>query len=29
MVDIPQNPTKTNNIYLLYMYKEDLALNNL
>ena len=24
-----QNPTKPNHIYLIYMYKEDLALNNL
>ena len=29
MVDMPQNPTKPNPIYLIYMYKEDLALNNL
>ena len=29
MVDRPQNPTKPNPIYLIYMYKEDLALNNL
>ena len=26
MVDMPQNPTKTNNIYLIYVHKEDLAL---
>ena len=25
---MPQNPTKPINIYLIYMYKEDLALNN-
>ena len=29
MVDMPQNPTEPNHIYLIYMYKEDLALNNL
>ncbi len=29
MVDMPQNTTKSNHIYLIYMYKEDLALNNL
>ena len=29
MVDMPLNPTKPNHIYLIYMYKEDLALNNL
>ena len=29
MVDMPQKPTKPNHIYLIYMYKEDLALNNL
>ena len=29
MVEIPQNPTKRNHIYLIYMLKEDLALNNL
>ena len=28
MVDMPQNPTKPSYIYLIYMYKEDLALNN-
>ena len=28
MVDMPQKPTKPNHIYLIYMYKEDLALNN-
>ena len=26
---MPYNPTKPNPIYLIYMYKEDLALNNL
>ena len=26
---MPQNPTKPNHIYLIYMYKEDLAFNNL
>ena len=25
---MPQNPTKPNPIYLIYMYKEDLALND-
>ena len=29
MVDMPQNPTQLNQIYLIYIYKEDLALNNL
>ena len=29
MVDMPLNPTKPNPIYLIDMYKEDLALNNL
>ena len=29
MVDMPYNPTQPNHIYLIYMYKEDLALNNL
>ena len=29
MVDMLQNPTKLNHIYLISMYKEDLALNNL
>ena len=29
MVDISKKPTKPNLIYLIYMYKEDLALNNL
>ena len=29
MVDIPQNPTQLNPIYLIYMYKKDLPLNNL
>ena len=28
MVDMPSNQTKPNHIYLIYMYKEDLALNN-
>ena len=28
MVDMPKNPTKPNPIYLIYMYKDDLALNN-
>ena len=27
MVDMPSNPNKLNHIYLIYMYKEDLALN--
>ena len=26
---MPENPTKPNPIYLIYMYKVDLALNNL
>ena len=26
---MPENPTKPNHIYLLNMYKDDLALNNL
>ena len=26
---MPQSPTQPNPIYLMYMYKEDLALNNL
>ena len=26
---MPENPTQPNPIYLIYMYKEDLALNNL
>ena len=26
---MPSDPTKANHIYLIYMYKEDLALNNL
>ncbi len=26
---MPQNPTKPNPIYLIYIYKKDLALNNL
>ena len=25
MIDIPLNPTKPNHIYLIHMYKEDLA----
>ena len=29
MVDMPSNQTKPNTIYLIYMYKDDLALNNL
>ena len=29
MVDMPWNPTKPNHIDLIYMYKEDLVLNNL
>ena len=29
MVDVPQNPNKTNHMYLIYMYKQDLTLNNL
>ena len=29
MVDMPENITKPNPIYFIYMYKEDLALNNL
>ena len=29
MVDLSSNQTKQNHIYLIYMYKEDLALNNL
>ena len=29
MVDIPLNPTIPFHIYLIYIYKEDLALNNL
>ena len=29
MIDMPLNITKQNHIYLIYMYKEDLALNNL
>ena len=28
MLDMQPNQTKVNNIYLIYMYKEDLALNN-
>ena len=28
MVDMPQNRTKQNHIYLIYMYKENLALNS-
>ena len=29
MVDMPSNPTKPNHVYLIYIYKEDLAFNNL
>ena len=29
MVDMSYNPTKQNHIYLIYMFKDDLALNNL
>ena len=29
MVDMSHNQTKPNHIYLIYIYKEDLALNNL
>ena len=29
MVDIPRNPTKPNPIYSIYIFKRDLALNNL
>ena len=29
MVDIPLNPNKPNNIYLVCVFKNDLALNNL
>ena len=29
MVDMPLIPTKPNHIYSIYMYKEDLTLNNL
>ena len=29
MVDMPQTQTKPNHIYLIYIYKEDLVLNNL
>ena len=29
MVGMPRNQTKPNDTYLIYMYKEDLALNNL
>ena len=28
MVDMPLNPNKTNLIYLIYMYKEHVTLNN-
>ena len=28
MVDMPENPTELNPIYFIYMYKEDLTLNN-
>ena len=27
MFDMPSNPTKPNPIYIIYMYKEDLALH--
>ena len=29
MVDMSKNETQPNHIYLIYMYKEDLALNSL
>ena len=29
MIDFPENLTKPNHLYLIYMYKEDLALKNL
>ena len=29
MIDMSQNPIKPNHVYLIYMYKEDLALDNL
>ena len=29
MVDMPSNQTRPNHKYLIYMYKKDLALNNL
>ena len=29
MVNMPLNPTKPNHIYLIYVYKEDLVLNDL
>ena len=29
MVDMPEKQTKPNQIYTIYMYKEDLAKNNL
>ena len=29
MADVSLNPNKPNHIYLIYMYKEGLALNNL
>ena len=29
MVDMPLNPTKPNHKYIIYTYKDDLALNNL
>ena len=29
MIDMPENPTKPNPIYSMYMYQEDLALDNL
>ena len=28
MVDMPQNQTQPNPMYIIYMYREDLALNN-
>ena len=28
MIDMTSNPTKPNHMDLIYMYKEDLALNN-
>ena len=29
LVDMPENISKDNSIYLIYMYKQELALNNL
>ena len=29
MVELPLNKTKANPVYFIYLYKEDLALNNL